>query len=143
MRAVAKDVNASPFKRSKQSSREAKTLLSLPVRLSEAALIRAILNNKPELTKHLAKHVDLHANENAFAITVPKRLAKRAVDRNAIKRLIREFYRLSQRDHPDTMQRVVFRLRKKIGETTRLKLREAERQEIRTELAQWNKKSSD
>ncbi|MFM9155045.1 MAG: ribonuclease P protein component [Polynucleobacter victoriensis] len=100
-------------------------------RLSDATLIRAVLAQKPKTTKFIACHI---LNEyDGFALTVPKKLAKRAVDRNKIKRLMRETYR--QSPDAETAQAVVLRLRKKIGDKTKNKLREPERLEIRKELA--------
>ena len=132
MRAVPRDVNASLFKQ-QQCNENCRASKSLPrsTRLSDATLIRAVLAQKPKTTKFIACHI---LNEyDGFALTVPKKLAKRAVDRNKIKRLMREAYRQS----PDTeaAQAVVLRLRKKIGDRTKNKLREAERLEIRKELA--------
>ena len=132
MRAVPRDVNASLFKQ-QQSNENCRASKSLPrsKRLSDSALIRTVLAQKPKTTKHIASHI---FNEyDGFALTVPKKLAKRAVDRNKIKRLMREAYRLAPSS--DGMQALVLRLRKKIGEKTKNRLRESERQEIREELA--------
>ena len=132
MRAVPRDVSASLFKQqhSNENCRASK-LLPRSTRLSDATLIRAVLAQKPKTTKFIACHI---FNEyDGFALTVPKKLAKRAVDRNKIKRLMREAYR--QSPDADVAQAVVLRLRKKIGDKTKNKLRESERLEIRKELA--------
>ena len=132
MRAVPRDVNASLFKQ-QHSNENCRASKSLPrsTRLSDATLIRAVLAQKPKTTKFIACHI---FNEyDGFALTVPKKLAKRAVDRNKIKRLMREAYR--QSPDADVAQAVVLRLRKKIGDKTKNKLRESERLEIRKELA--------
>ena len=132
MRAVPRDVSASLFKQ-QHSNENCRASKSLPrsTRLSDATLIRAVLAQKPKTTKFIACHI---FNEyDGFALTVPKKLAKRAVDRNKIKRLMREAYRLAPSS--DGMQALVLRLRKKIGEKTKNRLRESERQEIREELA--------
>ena len=131
MRVVPRDVNASLFKQ-QQSNENGRASKSLPrsTRLSDSALIRTVLAQKPKNTKYIACHI---FNENdCFALTVPKKLAKRAVDRNRIKRLMREAYR--QAPVIEATQAMVLRLRKKIGDKTKNKLREAERLEIRKEL---------
>jgi len=112
MRAVPRDVNASLFKQ-QQSNENGRASKSLPrsTRLSDAALIRSVLAQKPKTTKYIACHI---FNEyDGFALTVPKKLAKRAVDRNKIKRLMREAYR--QAAEVEGVQAVVLRLRKKLG----------------------------
>jgi ribonuclease P protein component len=132
MRAVPRDVNASLFKQ-QQSNENGRASKSLPrsTRLSDAALIRTVLAQKPKTTKYIACHI---FNEyDGFALTVPKKLAKRSVDRNKIKRLMREAYR--QAPAAECVQAIVLRLRKKIGDKTKNKLRELERLEIRNELA--------
>ena len=69
-----------------------------------------------------------------LGIAVAKKLAKRAVDRNRIKRLMRETFRQSSQNIAQDPASTVFRLRKKVGERTKGRLREPERQEIREEL---------
>ena len=133
MRAVPRDVNASLFKQ-QQCNENCRASKSLPrsTRLSDATLIRAVLAQKPKTTKFIACHI---LNEyDGFALTVPKRLAKRAVDRNRIKRLMREIYRTSPMHSANQEQLLVLRLRKKIGDKTKNRLREAERLEIQAEL---------
>ena len=63
---------------------------------------------------------------------MPKKLAKRAVDRNRIKRLMREAYRQGLSGANGRL--LVLRLRKKVGEGLSGKLRERERQEIKNQL---------
>jgi ribonuclease P protein component len=131
MRAVPRDVNASLFKQ-QRINENCRASKSLPrsARLSDAVLIRTVLAQKPITTKYIACHI---FNEyDGFALTVPKKLAKRAVDRNKIKRLMREVYR--QAPKVQGAHAVVLRLRKKIGDKTKNKLRESERLEIRKEL---------
>lgn len=132
MRAVPRDVSASLFKQ-QHSNENCRASKSLPrsTRLSDATLIRAVLAQKPKTTKFIACHI--FNKYDGLALTVPKKLAKRAVDRNKIKRLMREAYR--QSPDADVAQAVVLRLRKKIGDKTKNKLRESERLEIRKELA--------
>ena len=123
-------VNASPFKQQQEEDRKASNQLARPFPLSDANLIRSILAQKPSNTKHIAIHT--LAGADAFALTVPKKLAKRAIDRNRIKRLMRESYRQNLLNLEG--QLVVLRLRKKIGESTRGKLRERERRQIKEQL---------
>jgi ribonuclease P protein component len=63
--------------------------------------------------------------DGALGITVAKKLAKRAVDRNKLKRFIRESTRLP---HSTILEAhdIVVRLKKPIGQTTRGRLRSKE-----------------
>jgi ribonuclease P protein component len=88
------------------------------------------LAQKPSNTKHIAIHT--LAGADGFALTVPKKLAKRAIDRNRIKRLMRESCRQNLLNLNG--QLVVLRLRKKIGESSSGKLREQERRQIKAQL---------
>jgi ribonuclease P protein component len=130
MRAVPRVVNASLFKQQQEEDRKASNQLARSFSLSDANLIRSILAQKPSNTKHLAIHT--LAGESGIALTVPKKLAKRAVDRNRIKRLMRESYRQNLLNLEG--QLVVLRLRKKIGESSAGKLRERERRQIKEQL---------
>ena len=134
MRAVQKDVSASLFKQ-QQAEKNGRASKSLPrsTRISDANLIRQVLEKKPQTTKFIAKH-QLAGSALGMALTVPKKLAKRAVDRNRIKRLMREIFRHSLQNVAQNPELTVFRLRKKIGEKTKGRLREPEREEIREEL---------
>jgi ribonuclease P protein component len=130
MRAVPRVVNASLFKQQQEKDRKASNQLARSFSLSDANLIRSILAQKPSNTKHLAIHT--LAGEVGIALTVPKKLAKRAVDRNRIKRLMRESYRQNLLNLDG--QLVALRLRKKIGESSSGKLRERERRQIKDQL---------
>jgi ribonuclease P protein component len=130
MRAVPRVVNASLFKQRLEEDRKASNQLARSFSLSDANLIRSILAQKPSNTKHIAVHT--LAGGEGFALTVPKKLAKRAIDRNRIKRLMRESCRQNLL-HLDG-QLVVLRLRKKIGESSSGKLREQERRQIKAQL---------
>jgi ribonuclease P protein component len=134
MRAVPKDVNASLFNQ-QQETENCRASMSLPrsTRLSDSGVIRQVLAQRPQTTKYIAAH-SLKGLGVGFALTVPKRLAKRAVDRNRIKRLMREIYRTTTLSGEGSDQLLVLRLRKKIGDRTKNRLREAERLEIRAEL---------
>jgi len=130
MRAVPRAVNASLFKQRQEKDARASKQAARSYSLSDANLIRSILAQKPSNTKHVAIHT--LAGDPGIALTVPKKLAKRAIDRNRIKRLMRESYRQNLLDLDGQM--VVLRLRKKIGETSSGKLREQERRQIREQL---------
>ena len=130
MRAVPRVVNASLFKQQQEKDRKASNQLARSFSLSDANLIRSVLAQKPSNTKHLAIHT--LKGEAGIALTVPKKLAKRAVDRNRIKRLMRESYRQNLLDLDG--QLVVLRLRIKIGESSSGKLREQERRQIKAQL---------
>ena len=130
MRAVPRVVNASLFKQQQEKDRKASDKMARSFSLSDANLIRSILAQKPSNTKHLAIHT--LAGESGFALTVPKKLAKRAIDRNRIKRLMRESYRQNLLNLDG--QLVVLRLRKKVGESSSGKLREQERRQIKDQL---------
>ena len=130
MRAVPRVVNASLFKQQQEKDRKASNQLARSFSLSDANLIRSILAQKPSNTKHLAIHT--LAGESGIALTVPKKLAKRAIDRNRIKRLMRESYRQNLLNLDG--QLVVLRLRKRIGESSSGKLREQERLQIKDQL---------
>ena len=130
MRAVPRVVNASLFKQQQEEDRKASNQLARPFSLSDANLIRSILAQKPSNTKHIAIHT--LAGADGFALTVPKKLAKRAIDRNRIKRLMRESCRQNLLNLDG--QLVVLRLRKKIGESSSGKLREHERRQIKSQL---------
>lgn len=130
MRAVPRVVNASLFKQQQEEDRKASIQLARPFSLSDANLIRSILAQKPCNTKHIAIHT--LAGADGFALTVPKKLAKRAIDRNRIKRLMRESCRQNLLNLDGRL--VVLRLRKKIGESSSGKLREHERRQIKAQL---------
>jgi ribonuclease P protein component len=69
-----------------------------------------------------------------LGIAVAKKMAKRAVDRNKLKRLIRETIRKPQTNVLNSSD-VVVRLRKPIGQTTRGRLREAEYKTLRQQIS--------
>ncbi len=130
MRAVPRVVSASLFKQQQKKDRKASNQVARSFSLSDANLIRSILAQKPSNTKHIAIHT--LAGESGIALTVPKKLAKRAIDRNRIKRLMRESYRQNLLNLEG--QLVVLRLRKKIGELSSGRLREKERRQIKEQL---------
>jgi ribonuclease P protein component len=68
-----------------------------------------------------------------LGIAVAKKLAKRAVDRNRLKRMIRELIRSAQATHLNSD--VVVKLKKPIGRETRGRLRGKEKETLRSQIA--------
>ena len=68
-----------------------------------------------------------------LGIAVAKKLAKRAVDRNRLKRMIRELIRSAQVTHLNSD--VVVKLKKPIGRETRGRLRGKEKETLRSQIA--------
>jgi len=100
--------------------------------LQQSEDISRTLKTKSTNTKHLSfykKANDLDISRIGLAI--PKKNAKRAVDRNRIKRLIREIFRNTLIEQPTD---IVVKLHVPIGKKTKKKLRESERKQIRQEL---------
>ena len=69
-----------------------------------------------------------------LGIAVAKKLAKRAVDRNRIKRMIRELVWTAQITHLNSSD-VVVKLKKPIGRDTRGRLRKKEKTLLRSQFA--------
>ena len=68
-----------------------------------------------------------------LGVAVAKKLAKRAVDRNRLKRMIRELVWTAQ---ANTLNKdVVIKLKKPIGRQTRGKLRKKERELLRAQIS--------
>jgi len=67
-----------------------------------------------------------------LGIAVAKKLAKRAVDRNQLKRMIRELVRNAQAKSLNSD--VVVKLKKPIGRETRGRLRSKEKATLRTQI---------
>jgi ribonuclease P protein component len=67
-----------------------------------------------------------------LGIAVAKKLAKRAVDRNQLKRMIRELIRSAQATNLSSD--VVVKLKKPIGRETRGRLRSKEKEVLRTQI---------
>ena len=68
-----------------------------------------------------------------LGIAVAKKLVKRAVDRNQLKRMIREMVRGAQATSLNSD--VVVKLKKPIGRETRDRLRRKEKEVLRTQVA--------
>ena len=73
--------------------------------------------------------------DGALGIAVAKKLAKRAVDRNKLKRFVRE---RTRQPHSAILEShdVVIRLKKPIGQTTRGRLRSMEFGALKEQLAE-------
>lgn len=69
-----------------------------------------------------------------LGIAVAKKLAKRAVDRNRLKRMIREMVRVAQADKPG--KDVVVKLKKSIGRETHGRLRKKEKDLMRSQMSE-------
>jgi ribonuclease P protein component len=68
-----------------------------------------------------------------LGIAVAKKLAKRAVDRNQLKRMIRELVKSAQTTNLNSD--VVVKLKKPIGRETRGRLRNKEKESLRAQIA--------
>ncbi|MBU3556520.1 ribonuclease P protein component [Polynucleobacter sp. Ross1-W9] len=68
-----------------------------------------------------------------LGVAVAKKLAKRAVDRNRLKRMIRELVWMAQ---ANTLNKdVVVKLKKPIGRETRGRLRKKEKETLRSQIS--------
>jgi len=102
----------------------------------KSARISELLKTDPKTSKAWGLYLGLRASNASpdLGIAVAKKMAKRAVDRNKLKRLIREAMRkpnstlLGNHD-------VVVRLRKPIGQGTRGRLRSAEYLVLQKQMA--------
>ena len=68
-----------------------------------------------------------------LGVAVAKRLAKRAVDRNRLKRMIRELIWAAQKSNLN--KDVVVKLKKPIGRATAGRLRKKEKELLRTQIS--------
>jgi ribonuclease P protein component len=100
--------------------------------LQQSEDISLTLKNKGINSQHLSFHKKVNdLGVSRIGLAIPKKNAKRAVDRNRIKRLIREVFRSTFIKQPTD---IVVKLLAPIGKRTRKKLRESERKQIRQEL---------
>ena len=67
-----------------------------------------------------------------MGIAVAKKLAKRAVDRNQLKRMIREVVRVAKTRNLNSD--IVVKLKKPVGRETRGRLRRKEKEVLRTQI---------
>ena len=84
-------------------------------------------------TSHLSFHIKESTNQinSRLGLAIPKKKARRAIDRNRIKRLIRENFRKAA---ITPLSDVVVKLNKSVGMQTRGRLREKERIFIRKQI---------
>jgi ribonuclease P protein component len=100
--------------------------------LQQSEDISRTLKTKSTNTKHLSFYKKVNDLDiSRIGLAIPKKNAKRAVDRNRIKRLIREIFRNTLIEQPTD---IVVKLHVPIGKKTKKKLRESERKQIRQEL---------
>jgi ribonuclease P protein component len=103
--------------------------------LLESEDISRTLKSKSTQTKHLAIHKNVNLLDiSRIGLAIPKKNAKRAIDRNRIKRLARETFRQATIKEPTD---IVVKLFVPIGKKTRRKLRESERKMIRQQLKEY------
>jgi ribonuclease P protein component len=111
--------------------------------------ISSVLRLKPSKSNHFSFHeksIDPQAVEDnvtdaiqiephkRLGLAIPKKLAKRAIDRNRIKRLIRENFRIARLTESFD---IVVKLKAPIGVGTKRKLRNKERLVIRDEIVKY------
>lgn len=110
-----------------------------PTVLQNPDEIRDVLRLNSKRTSHLGFYVKIKETYSLsrLGLAIPKKQARRAVDRNRLKRIIREEFRKAQRDIPID---IVVKLNTPIGKRTRNKLRESERKYIRNQVIQFFEK---
>jgi len=100
-----------------------------------SARISELLKTRPKTSLYWGLYL-ASADQGAkpdLGIAVAKKLAKRAVDRNQLKRMIRELIRSAQATNLSSD--VVVKLKKPIGRETRGRLRNKEKDILRTQIA--------
>ena len=103
-----------------------KQILRLPEEISQ------VLKHRQKTSQHLILYkTSGETPVSRLGLAIPKKNAKRAVDRNRIKRIIRETFRQSSYKNPKD---IVVKLSTPIGKKTRRRLREAERLQIRQQV---------
>ena len=102
-----------------------------------SARISELLKTNPKTSKHWGLYLGSRNQgmDSALGIAVAKKLAKRAVDRNKLKRFIRESTR---QPHSAILEAhdIVIRLKKPIGQTTRGRLRAQEFGTLKQQLVE-------
>jgi ribonuclease P protein component len=99
-----------------------------------SARISELLKTRPKTSLYWGVYLSAAENNKKpdLGIAVAKRLAKRAVDRNRLKRLIRELFRAEQ--STNLKSDVVVKLNKPIGRETRGRLRKKEQSLLRQQM---------
>lgn len=107
--------------------------------LKTSAEISEVLKQRPKASPHFSfheKNSQAHEIESPsrLGLAIPKKMAKRAVDRNRIKRLIREVFRQSI---ISPSKDVVLKLKAPIGKGSKGRLRLKEYQLMKMEVNQF------
>jgi ribonuclease P protein component len=100
-----------------------------------SARISELLKTRPKTSLYWGLYL-ASSNQGSrpdLGIAVAKKLAKRAVDRNQLKRMIRELVRGAQASSLNSD--VVVKLKKPIGRETRGRLRRKEKEVLRNQIA--------
>jgi ribonuclease P protein component len=99
-----------------------------------SAKISELLKTRPQTTLYwgLYSAFPEQGAKPDLGIAVAKKLAKRAVDRNQLKRMIREVLRVAQARNLNSD--VVVKLKKSVGNETRGRLRRKEKEVLRTQI---------
>ncbi|MGV0981251.1 MAG: ribonuclease P protein component [Polynucleobacter sp.] len=99
-----------------------------------SARISELLKTRPKTSLYWGLYLASSSQgaKSDLGIAVAKKLAKRAVDRNQLKRMIRELIRDAQAQH--LKSDVVVKLKKPIGRETRGRLRSKEKKTLRTQM---------
>jgi len=98
----------------------------------KSARIQALLRTRPTSSEAWAIYAD-SKQEGRFdlGLAIAKKFAKRAVDRNRLKRAARE---LARKKTPGSFAEFVIRLKQPVGRSTRGRLRNPEYQQLKTQL---------
>ncbi len=98
--------------------------------------ISTVLKSTNVKSKHLlfCFKENLSGDFSRIGLAIPKKMAKRAVDRNKIKRMVRERFRNSSNS---AALDIVVKLNNRVGKNTKLKLRQKERVEIRSQIEKY------
>ncbi len=98
----------------------------------KSARIQALLRTRPTSSEAWAIYAESKSEGCPdLGIAIAKKFAKRAVDRNRLKRLARE---LTRNKTPDNFVELVIRLKQPVGRSTRGRLRNPEYQELKSQL---------
>jgi ribonuclease P protein component len=100
-----------------------------------SARISELLKTNPKTSLYWGLYLASlgHGAKPDLGIAVAKKLAKRAVDRNQLKRMIRELVRVAQATNLN--RDVVVKLKKPIGRETGGRLRGKEKKVLRNQIA--------
>jgi ribonuclease P protein component len=103
-----------------------KQILRLPEEISR------VLQHRFSKSTHFGFYqIENHSDVSRLGLAIPKRQAKRAIDRNRMKRVIREAFRKSNHliNHD-----IVVKLQTPIGKQTKRRLRDQERRKIAQQI---------